>query len=283
MRVREAVDESFAYFPLAWRGAWAIVGLVAAVAAAAYVVRAIHPGYNAYFVLSYVAEIAAMTAGAGALYRIALERDHPGDPFFRCGPGGLRWGAVEWRLLPIEIVVYVVNLCVAAAYAPLLQLVFTAAARADGLNVVRASVAASAALRSYHWIAFVAGPAGVAYVCVVTPIVLIGVFLYVRLSVLGIAVADLGMLGLRKAWSLTHGIFWPIFGAEAILFGVALLARTTAYLAAVLLARADGHGAAAAALWALAAQVAVSLMVLWPLVAGLRIYIYRRLAHSDAA
>jgi hypothetical protein len=99
--VTEAVGAAFGFLRRSWlRAIWAqlLICLLGATAALAFLGRDFGRAGSLYLAYGLAA-----TMAEGALFRIAFAERRPDDAGYSLGPGGLQWGGVEWRLLAVAV------------------------------------------------------------------------------------------------------------------------------------------------------------------------------------
>src|SRR5271163_4366515 len=108
VRVGAAIAASFRFVGEAWTRAWGVMLLLLWFTAVLQIVQVLKPSWNFVTLLGAIPTLFITTAAAGALYRLRLESDHPGDPDFAARAAGLQWGALEWRVMGANILVGVI-------------------------------------------------------------------------------------------------------------------------------------------------------------------------------
>ncbi|MBW8859756.1 MAG: hypothetical protein JF570_08505, partial [Caulobacter sp.] len=134
-------------------------------------------------------ELAATTVAYGALYRHAF--DGP------AGFQGLRWGAVEWRLLAVQVLVTVILTVVMAVLAVLVGAVVVGVAKSNAPGLDITSVDA--------WRAALGGPGALAASLPPLLSMAIMLWLFLRLSLAPAATVDLGRIQVLSAFGRTRG------------------------------------------------------------------------------
>jgi hypothetical protein len=191
----------------------------------------------------------------GALLRLAFAAEHPGDPEFRIGPQGFQWGKPETRLLGAMLLV-----CLFA----LLGLLFV---------VVLAVIVAIATMALGHPNAPLPTAdtqlpqnAQVAISVMATIFALAGLWVAVRICLYPAATVAEKKLQVFSTWRLTHGNFWRILAAVALVMAPALLLACAILVSTAFPAVQVGLTLVFAA---------VSAFVVYPMIAGLYAHLYR--------
>ena len=99
VRVGAAIGASFRFIGEAWSKAWGIMLILVWLTAAQQIVELLRPNWIAAPFFGIIVSVFVTTAATGALYRLQLSGDHPGDNQFAAHPAGLHWGGIEWRVL----------------------------------------------------------------------------------------------------------------------------------------------------------------------------------------
>lgn len=201
--------------------------------------------------LAILLQVIGWVFASGAMGRLALAEDHPGDPAFRIGPYGFQATAQDRR----GAVAYLLCLCVsvlAFAASVALAILFNEVLHLAGAPEARIYV--SAAL------------AGVMMVCGLS-------FVGVRTSLA--LPASLDIQRVRVPWYMTQGHFWAVWAGWVVIWLITAAACMALYAAAQpMVAGASTEQAQAAP--ELIRGVVVSLVTL-PLGIGLASWWYRRL------
>jgi hypothetical protein len=157
---------------------------------------------NVFGLFSFVVSIMA----AGALLRLAFQRDQPGRPDFRIGPQGLQWRGPEWRLTGAALLLLLVFFLMSLALIFVLVLfgVFL------GLTGVMSGIGEGA---SADQIAERLGPGAAGGLALMLLAFLVAVlWLAVRLALYSPATVAQGRIQLFATYSLTKGRFWKLLG-----------------------------------------------------------------------
>lgn len=152
-------------------------------------------------------ELAATTVAYGALYRHAFD----GPAGFK----GLRWGAVEWRLLAVQILVTVILTVVMAVLLVLVGAVVVGVAKsnAPGLDITSLDA----------WRAALGGPGALAASLPPLLSMAIMVWLFLRLSLAPAATVDLDRIQVLSAFGRTRGVVLVLTAAGAVLAAPAVI------------------------------------------------------------
>jgi len=163
-------------------------------------------------------ELAATTVAYGALYRHAFD----GPAGFK----GLRWGAVEWRLLAVQILVTVILTVVMAVLAVLVGAVVVGVAKSNAPRLDITSVDA--------WRAALGGPGALAASLPPLLSMAIMIWLFLRLSLAPAATVDLGRVQVLSAFGRTRGAVLVLAASGAVLAAPAvILVVLVGYLRAI--------------------------------------------------
>lgn len=230
------------------RGGWAAL---LAGAAVGLLPRALPPGLA---FLALPLEFAAGALAYGALYRAAFAGPR--------GWRGLRWGAVEWRLLAVQALVAVILTVAAAVLAVLVGAVVVGVAkvRAPGLDIT--SVEA--------WRAALDGPAAVPVSLVPLLSMAVMIWLFLRLSLSAAATVDLGRIQVLSAFARSRGAVLTLAAAGAMLAAPAVIVAAAAgYLRAI-------AGFSEGALVAQLVSLALLFFYLIPVWTSALVEVYRR-------
>ena len=177
--------------------------------------RALPPGLA---FLALPLEFAATTLAYGALYRAAIRGPS--------GWNGLRWGAVEWRLLAVQALITVILTVVAAVLAVLVGAVVVGVAKSNAPGLDITSVDA--------WRAALGGPGALAASLPPLLSMAIMLWLFLRLSLAPAATVDLGRIQVLSAFGRTRGAAPVLAVAGAVLAAPAvILVVLIGYLRAV--------------------------------------------------
>jgi hypothetical protein len=225
--------------------------LAVAVAASALSAWAAWSGSSSLRSLAILLQVIGWVFASGAMGRLALAEDHPGEAAFRIGPFGFQATAQDRR----AAVAYLLCLCVsvlAFAASVALAILFNAVLTAMGLPEDRIRISAA-----------VAG------------VLMIGLLSFVGVRCSLALPASLDRQRVSVPWSMTKGVFWPVWTAWAaiwLLTGAACMALYAAAQPALVGATPEQAQAGPE----LIRGVVVSLLTL-PLGIGLASWHYRRL------
>jgi hypothetical protein len=230
--------------------------LAVAVAASALSAGAAWTGAASWRSLAILLQVIGWVFASGAMGRLALADDHPGEAAFRIGPYGFQATAQDRR----AAVAYLLCLCVsvlAFAASVALAILFNAVLTAAGVGEVSIRVSA-----------------GVAILLMLGGLSFVGVRCSLALP------ASLDAQRVTVPWSMTKGRFWPVWTAWAAIWLLTAAACMTLY-AAALPALAGATPEQAQAGPELIRGVVVSLLTL-PLGIGLASWHYRRLRPASS-
>ena len=267
LKIGEVVSAGFAFVRPAWAVAPAPLVLVVLAAAAAQGYAVNNPGLSFWL----LAQLAAQTLALGALYRSALSPDHPGDESFRIGPAGVQWGAVEWRVLGVTLIVIALVVAFLFVVAFLWAMGLTLLAAAHAIDVGGFQNLASEGLPGLQRL--MAGPAGLVSAAILAPAAAILVYLAARLSLFAVQSVDTARFDIGRAWSVTRGATGAIVVAMIVIFACEVGVSAAADLAGGLIASVMGAGQGAL-LGVIAGAAAASAFSL-PMTAGVAAYVYR--------
>src|SRR5580698_3753583 len=104
-QVGDAIGASFRFIGEAWSKAWGIMLVLVWFNAALQIVELLRPTWGAVSFIGLIISVFVTTAATGALYRLQLAGDHPGDNQFAANPAGLQWGGLEWRVLGANLMI----------------------------------------------------------------------------------------------------------------------------------------------------------------------------------
>jgi hypothetical protein len=284
VKVGATIQETFAFQPRALRRAWAILLVAAASFVAGAALRKLRPGdplvYYETFAISNLISVPVLSA----CFRVGLETERQGDAYFRLRAAGLRWSGFEWRVLAANLFNDVVKVLGVLAAVVAWKYSFEPIAHFAGdltaFPTVRTSMAG--------WQAFLTSRSGALSMLVLVPMVLGVGYLAARLSLFPVVAAASRNLNPVKAWRLTRGsTFAVVSGVALVVFVYAVafyLVYFAAYYGAWLIAYALWEAGVSApmlgqarvlALVAICAAAIVPAVVYLPLLAGLKVSIYR--------
>jgi hypothetical protein len=270
----QAISRSFAFISVAWRNAWGAMLILVWLSAVLQMIEAMKPEWTAAPLLGLIFLLAASTVATGALYRIGLEPDHAGDSAFALGPGGVQWGALEWRVLGA-------NLLLGLALSVLFVVLFiiwgvglgvSMAGHPEALQAVTNATSNEDKLRAFG--ALMGGAAGVVTLVVLLPGLLAILYLAARLALFTLNAADTRSFDFGKAWTMTRGAVLALIVVSVLIYlAQILLGGLCGAVAGFLSAFLDpGKGGMWGGIVGQAAGAAISA----PLFAGLQLFIYHR-------
>jgi hypothetical protein len=274
--IGSAIAESFRYLQPAWQRVWGILLLLAWVTAAIRAMELTRPEWKLVGVLGPIFTVAVSTMASGALFRLGIEAEHPGDRNFAAGPAGFQWGALEWRVLGA-------NLLVGVLIGVIIVAVVIVWAIGIGVTVAGGNPADLQAIQSDSQAEKLAalgrimlGPGGVVSAVILIPATAGLIYLFARLSLFTLSAADTASFDLGRAWRLTRGALWAL-----ILAGLVIYVALTAFgfvvgLVAGLFSALGGQGITGGRLWGGIAGQAIGASISAPLFAGLQLYVYRQ-------
>lgn len=138
----------------------------------------------------------------GALYRLAFQTEHSGDPEFRIGPLGLQWGKPELRLLGADLLLLFLVVLAFLFWVIILIVGLGAGMFVSGTG--GAPLPPTPAQESHVLAAF-------------APLLLIAVAVYVRICLYSAATVAERKVAVFSTWSLTKGYFWTILAAVVVI------------------------------------------------------------------
>jgi hypothetical protein len=138
----------------------------------------------------------------GALYRLAFQNEHSGDPAFRVGPLGLQWGKPELRLLGADLLLLFLVVLALLFWVIILIVSLGAGMFVSGTGA--APLPPTPEQESHVLAAF-------------APLFLIALAVYVRICLYAAATVAERKVAVFSTWSLTRGKFWPILAAFVLL------------------------------------------------------------------
>ncbi|HUZ12481.1 MAG TPA: hypothetical protein VMU93_06515 [Caulobacteraceae bacterium] len=267
VQIGPLLKESFIFVRRGWAAAPAALVVLVISAAALQGYSSVSQGVSPWPLLI---EVLIGTLATGALYRSVLAAEHPDDPRFAVGPGGLQWGALEWRVLGANLLVALL-LAIVAALAFIVWVIGLAAlAAAHQLDIAALQGAQSQGLAALAHL--ISGPAWAVTAAVLAPAAALMIYLGVRFSLLALQTADLGRLDFGRAWGLTRGAAGAIFVALVVIFACQFAAGEIALGLADLVAWLT-RSADAALLGAIVGAAAVAAFSL-PMTVGMAIHVY---------
>jgi hypothetical protein len=174
--------------------------------------------------LAGLVEVAGWVMAYGALYRLALAEDHPGDAAFEPGRSGFQWRGLEWRLIAVALLGVLIALAAGVLFGVGYVAVNGGVPTGPLAHVSPATVLV-----------------GVVVACA-------AVYVAVRLSMAAPATVDRGQIRFFRTWPLTRGAALAIFGANllvaAVVLGISLVAVFGGMAIGVLIGSAASFAAA---------------------------------------
>lgn len=261
MQVGAAIAASFRFVGEAWTKAWGVMLLLVWFTAVLQVVQVLKPTWGFVTLLGAIPALFITTAAAGALYRLRLESDHPGDPDFVAHTGGLQWGALEWRVMGANILVGVMlgALFILACF--IFGVVLGVTMQSDPADL-QAVENGSDAEKLAALGRLMGGVGGIVSALILIPSLLGLFYLAARLTVFTPLAADARSFDLGKAWALGRGAVLVLILGSLAIYGLEFLVNR-------LLVAVAGKD------WGSAASEVVSAAINVPLFAGLVLYVYR--------
>jgi hypothetical protein len=271
VQVGAAIGASFRYIGEAWSKAWGILLILVWLTAAQQIVEILRPSWTAVSFLFLILSVFVSTGVTGALYRLQLGGDHPGDDQFAAHPAGLQWGGLEWRVLGA-------NLLVGLAIGVLVVVAFIIWAIILGVTIgsnptdMQALQGGSQAEKLDALAHVMLGPAGVLTLVIIGPMVVALIYLIVRLSLFALLAADTRSFNLVKAWNLARGAMLALFVGSLVIF---LLEVVIGAVFGGLAGLAAGLFGQQGRIWGGLAGQVIGAATSAPLFAGLLLYVYR--------
>jgi hypothetical protein len=273
VQIGAAIGASFRFVGEGWRRAWGILLILVWFTAALQIIELLRPTWTVVSLLGFVASVFVTTAATGALYRLRLSADHPGDDAFAAHPGGLQWGGLEWRVLAA-------NLLVGVAVGALVFVAFIVWALILGLTVgsnpaeVQALQSGSDADKLDALRQIMLGPAGIFTFVIIGPIAVGLIYLGLRLSVFALFAADTRSFDAAKAWTVTRGAVLALLVGSIAIFLLELVIGAVFGGVAGFFAGFTGQ-VGQGRIWGGVAGQIVGAALNAPLIAGLVLYVYR--------
>jgi hypothetical protein len=271
VQVGAAIGASFRFISEAWSKAWGIMLVLVWFNAALQIVELLRPTWTLASFLGLIVSIFVTTAATGALYRLQLAGDHPGDNQFAAHPAGLQWGGLEWRVLGA-------NLMVGVAIGVLVVIAFIIWAIILGVTVgsspgdMQALQSGSEAEKLDAFRHIMLGPAGILTLVIIGPLIVALIYIIIRLSMFALVAADARSFDLVKAWTLARGAMLPLFLGSLVIFLIELIiGAVTGGLAGFTAGIIGQQGR----IWGGVAGQVVGAAINAPLFAGLVLYVYR--------
>ena len=273
--VGAAIGASFRYIGEAWSKAWGIMLILVWFTGTLQAIELLKPDWGFATFLGAIATLFLTVAATGALYRLSLTGDHPGDRAFAPGPAGLQWGGLEWRVMGA-------NLIVGIGLGVLFVVLFLIWAVMVGVVVglsgspeIQALESGSQAEKTAALGRVMLGPAGLVSAIIGIPSVLGLLYLGARLALVAPVAADTRAFDFSKAWTLTRGAVLALILGSIVIFLLELVIGAVLGGVAGLAAALTGN-AGSGRVWGGIAGQTVSAAINAPLFAGLVLYVYRR-------
>jgi hypothetical protein len=254
-----------------WRGAPGAMVAVVVVGALNQLVGSSNVGLS---LVMLIVGLAVSTMATGALYRLALQADHPGDPLYRPGPMGFQWSGFEWRILGANLLLGVI-IGVAVVAVSLVWMLFLGIMLTTHLIDPGVMNQMNAVADPWGKLAiFFGGVGGVINILLLLAAALAIIWLFARLLLLPIGAAETGRIDLGAAWALSRSSVWPIVTTLIVRFLIgAAIALVLTYFTGMIIGKDAGAILSAmltSAIWA-------------PIGAGLVAYAYRAGRAPDPA
>ncbi|HZZ88973.1 MAG TPA: hypothetical protein VFE13_11645 [Caulobacteraceae bacterium] len=274
-----ALGQAFGFISEAWARAWGIMLATVVSTAVFQGYDAVHKGPGLVPFLGFVISVFVGTAVAGALYRLRLSADHPGDDAFAAHPAGAQWGALEWRVLGANLLVgLIIGLMAFITF--IVWALILGVSIGENPALMQAVRDGGDAEKMQALKTIMLGPAGVLTLVVVLPISLGIVYIAIRLSLFAVMAADTRRFDLRRAWELARGAMATLIVATVLLVAADFLIGVVVGAAAGLVSGLTGHVGQGGKWGGVAGQV-VGAAINAPLFAGLALYVYRTQRGDD--
>ena len=213
------------------------------------------------------------TAVAGALFRLRLDGDHPGDANFTAHPAGFQWGGLEWRVLVanwiVGLIIGVLAFVLFFVWAIALGIVLQGNP-ADMQSIEGGSQSEKLAAFGHVML----GPGGVVSAVILLPTVIGLFYLGIRLMLFTPFAADTRSFDLGKAWGIAKGAMLALSVSVIAIFVADFIVGAVAGFLFGAAAGVSGHINEAKG-WGSAAGTVLSGAINPPLFAGLALYVYR--------
>jgi len=280
IQVGAAISASFGYIGVAWRRAAAILLIAMALVGALQVLNLVEPGLLPLRLLGGVVGLVINTIVIGALFRIGLEPAHPGDPDYRAHPGGVQWGALEWRVLGANLL-FGIGLVVVVLLVALIWGIAVGVAASGDAAALQGMRSGDQGQTLQAFAGLMLGPAGVISAVILLPTLAAVVYVSARTSLYNLSAADTRSFDLGSAWALTRGALWTIIVTGFVILVVQVLLGAVCGFVAGVLAGAAGHPGAGSA-WGGVAGQTIDMAISAPLFVGLQLYVYNIRRGGDA-
>jgi hypothetical protein len=274
--VLNSVKAAWAFHRTYWREAPGALALVAATSALVGSAEYWRPGAP-IMALIMAAYVAAFIVAFGAMTRLAFADEHPDDPEFDLGPGGIQWGRTEWRLTRFAALVLFLSILAALMLVFVIMLIVAASGLGAALSPGSTPEAVMEAL----------GP-GASGALAIAVLLFIGaaMFTWIRLFLAPTATVAEKQLMVFQTWPLTRGQFWRIFAANLLVTVPPAIVAGIVGVAALAAVGVPVNSDEVPTL-SIAAALAVSVLpgliegfLIVPLTVGLGAYLYRGLRPS---
>jgi hypothetical protein len=273
VQVGAAIAASFRYIGEAWSKAWGVMLILVWFTAMLQAIELLKPGWTLVSFLGFILSLFLTTAATGALYRIRLEGDHPGDRGYAAGGAGIQWGGLEWRVLGA-------NLLVGVIIGVIVFVVFFVWAIALGVAVqgntaeLQALQGGSDTDKMAALAHIMLGPGGLVTAIILLPAIAGLVYLGARFLLFTPLAADARAFDLGKAWALAGGAMPALLCGVILIFLVEFVIGGVAGGLAGLFATLSGHPGAGG-VWGGAVGQVLGAAINVPLFAGLALFVYR--------
>jgi hypothetical protein len=209
VRAGEAIAEGFRFVGPATRQTFGAMVLQAGVFIITALMQGEHPPpYMGLLVALLRLPFSIMLVGA--FVRLALGGGAAEDSG-AVGPGGLQWTVLEWRLLAVRLIVGVIYVALGVG---LLLLIGVGLGILMGAGLVPTLTASQITVDTIRGLLL--GPLGVALAVLGLPALAIFLFFALKLSMVSVVTAAEGKLAIGRAWTLSSGVFWPLFAVALV-------------------------------------------------------------------
>jgi hypothetical protein len=272
VQIGGAIAASFRFIGEAWARAWGVMLLLVWVTAILEVIELLKPDWFLVPFLGLFVLLFANTAAAGALYRLRLEGDHPGDQDYAAHAAGLQWSGLEWRVMGANLLVGLIVgfLAFVALFIWAIALGVMLQGSPGDLQDLQSGDQSDKMVALGH---LMLGPGGVVSAIILIPSVVGLFYLSARLMLFTPLVTDTRVFDFGRAWVIARGAMVVLLVTLMVIFvadfvvGVAGGIFIGAFALAV-------HGDEANQ-WGGAAGQVLSAAINPPLLAGLGLYVYR--------
>ncbi|HVN02136.1 MAG TPA: hypothetical protein VMT68_18190 [Caulobacteraceae bacterium] len=273
VKLGATIGETLRFVVEGWRGAWGAMMLLVWLAAALQAIQILKREWLFAPLLGALVLVFATTAATGALYRVRLSGDHPGDAGYAPGPAGFRWGGLEWRVLGANLLVGLLIgvILVVAFFIWAIVLGVSASANPAALQAFQNGTQAEKMTALYQ---LMLGPAGVGTAVILLPTFVGLLYLAVRLALVTPLAADTGQFDFGRSWAMTRGVVGAVLAGILVIYLVEFVVGAVTGFVIGLGATLTGHREAVQ-LWVGIVGQAVGAGINAPLFAGLQLYVYR--------